>query len=234
LREEEAVAAMRAGAGDFISKNNMSRLAPAVEREVREAETRRERRKAEAALRAELEHKLEFYRRTISAATGGKLVLADYAEIERIAGPPTIKWEISNAEDMEGIRTQTLELARKYGMDEKRIGKLVMSVGEAVTNAIKHAHSGIVSVHRLPGAVMVVVTDKGPGIPALLLPDVALRRGYSTAGTLGMGYKIMIAFADRVYLATEAEGTMVGIEMGFHSPEIRFPGAGVLCMVTVC
>jgi PAS domain S-box-containing protein len=50
--EEIAAAAMRAGAHDFVSKNNLARLHPAVERELAEAEIRRSHRSAEAALRA--------------------------------------------------------------------------------------------------------------------------------------------------------------------------------------
>ena len=46
--EEVAVQAMRAGAQDYILKHNLSRLPPAVERELREAEIRRERGRAEA------------------------------------------------------------------------------------------------------------------------------------------------------------------------------------------
>ena len=49
--EEYAVEAMRAGAGDYILKGNFSRLVPAIERELREAEVRRERKQAEEALR---------------------------------------------------------------------------------------------------------------------------------------------------------------------------------------
>ncbi|MBI1790268.1 MAG: response regulator [Acidobacteria bacterium] len=51
IGEEVAVAAMKAGAHDYVMKGNLSRLAPALEREVREAQTRRERRKAEQAYR---------------------------------------------------------------------------------------------------------------------------------------------------------------------------------------
>src|SRR5262245_11556625 len=49
--EEVAVAAMKAGAGDYLLKNNLTRLVPAVARELREADGRRQRRAAEAALR---------------------------------------------------------------------------------------------------------------------------------------------------------------------------------------
>ena len=49
--EETAAQVMRAGASDFILKGRMSRLVPAVQRELREARTRRQRREAETALR---------------------------------------------------------------------------------------------------------------------------------------------------------------------------------------
>ena len=49
--EESAVALMRAGAHDFILKGQMARLVPAVRRELRQAQVRRERRESEAALR---------------------------------------------------------------------------------------------------------------------------------------------------------------------------------------
>ncbi|MCW5978716.1 MAG: EAL domain-containing protein [Bryobacteraceae bacterium] len=49
--ESVAVELMKAGAHDYVMKNNLPRLAPAVERELREAQTRREREQAEEALR---------------------------------------------------------------------------------------------------------------------------------------------------------------------------------------
>lgn len=50
IGEEIAVEAMRAGARDYILKGNLLRLAPAIDRELREAVERRERRRAEQAL----------------------------------------------------------------------------------------------------------------------------------------------------------------------------------------
>ncbi|OKH39511.1 GGDEF domain-containing response regulator [[Phormidium ambiguum] IAM M-71] len=46
IGEEIAVAAMRAGAHDYLLKNSLSRLVPAAERELREAQIRQERRQA--------------------------------------------------------------------------------------------------------------------------------------------------------------------------------------------
>jgi PAS domain S-box-containing protein len=50
IGEELAVSAMKAGAQDYIMKDNLARLAPAIERELREVESRRRRQSAEHAL----------------------------------------------------------------------------------------------------------------------------------------------------------------------------------------
>lgn len=51
IGEEAAVSLMKAGACDFISKGNLSRLVPAIRREVAEARNRREKRQVEQNLR---------------------------------------------------------------------------------------------------------------------------------------------------------------------------------------
>ncbi len=47
IGEEVAVVAMKAGASDYIMKDNLKRLAPAIEREIKEAKNRKARRRAE-------------------------------------------------------------------------------------------------------------------------------------------------------------------------------------------
>ncbi|HKQ18181.1 MAG TPA: response regulator, partial [Candidatus Eisenbacteria bacterium] len=51
IGEETAVSAIRAGANDYVMKSNLARLAPAVERELREVAARDERRELENQLR---------------------------------------------------------------------------------------------------------------------------------------------------------------------------------------
>ena len=51
IGEETAVECMRLGACDYIMKSNLPRLASAIERELKEAESRRKRKQAEEALR---------------------------------------------------------------------------------------------------------------------------------------------------------------------------------------
>src|SRR2546421_4599701 len=50
IGEDVAVEAMKAGAQDFLTKGNLRRLIPAIERELRDTEARRERRRAQTAL----------------------------------------------------------------------------------------------------------------------------------------------------------------------------------------
>jgi signal transduction histidine kinase len=51
IGEERAVEALKSGAGDFVTKQNLTRLVPAIEREMRDAQTRRERRESMEALK---------------------------------------------------------------------------------------------------------------------------------------------------------------------------------------
>ena len=62
IDEQTAVAAMKSGAHDYVMKERLARLLPAVERELREAEVRRARQKSEEELRRaheELELRVE-------------------------------------------------------------------------------------------------------------------------------------------------------------------------------
>jgi PAS domain S-box-containing protein len=53
ITDKTAVAAMKAGAHDYVMKDNLVRLGPAVQREMRDAEVRRQRRLADTQLKVE-------------------------------------------------------------------------------------------------------------------------------------------------------------------------------------
>lgn len=158
-------------------------------------------------------HKRDFYRRTILAATEGKLLISERNEIENASGTHIGSWQIDTLEEIGAMRNAVIELAGKAGMDQDQVHRFMGCIMEAAANAHKHACGGKASLSRTADGLVLAVSDSGPGIGAIALPDVALTKGYTTAGTLGMGYKVMIHFADRVYLATGPEGTVVGIEM---------------------
>jgi signal transduction histidine kinase len=85
ITEETAVAAMKAGAHDYLMKDKLARLGPAVERELRDAEVRRERRRAEEELRRaydELETRVQ--ERTAALKTANARLHAAIAERRRL------------------------------------------------------------------------------------------------------------------------------------------------------
>jgi PAS domain S-box-containing protein len=89
IGEDIAVAAMKAGAHDYLMKGKLARLAPTIERELREASERRKRREAEQAVRqneerfrALIENALDII--TVVSADG----IIDYESpsVERVLG----------------------------------------------------------------------------------------------------------------------------------------------------
>ena len=72
IGEETAVTVLKAGAHDFIGKGNLARLLPAIERELKDAEVRREHRQAQEAIR---ENEEKF--RTITQSSKDAIILMD-------------------------------------------------------------------------------------------------------------------------------------------------------------
>ncbi|MDQ3861491.1 MAG: PAS domain S-box protein [Actinomycetota bacterium] len=98
IGEDAAVAAMKAGAHDYIMKDNLARLNTAIERELREAEVRRERRQAEEKYRSIFENAVEGIFQTTA---DGRFLTANPA-LARMYGygsPEELLTTVSNIED---------------------------------------------------------------------------------------------------------------------------------------
>ncbi|HEY9851412.1 MAG TPA: response regulator [Leptolyngbyaceae cyanobacterium] len=89
IGEEIAVAAMKAGAHDYIRKGKLARLIPAIERELREARRSRTRRKTEQALRENQERFRSLIENALDiikvVGTDGK-IRYESPSIERVLG----------------------------------------------------------------------------------------------------------------------------------------------------
>lgn len=122
IGEEIAVASMVAGAHDYVMKDKLARLVPAIERELREAEIRRKRRESEKALR-ESEEK---YRQLSEQLRASNEELAQAREhLERRVAERTAALRQANAElhrhinERKRLENELLEIAEK---ERRRIG----------------------------------------------------------------------------------------------------------------
>src|ERR687894_1266826 len=118
IGEDAAVSAMKAGAHDYLMKDNLTRLNSAIERELRDAEVRRERRQAEEKYRSIFENAVEgIFQTTVD----GRFLTANPA-MARMLGyesPEELLGAISNIRDQlyvePGRREEFYRLALRDG-----------------------------------------------------------------------------------------------------------------------
>jgi signal transduction histidine kinase len=136
IGEETAVEAMRSGASDYLLKNNLARLAPAVEHAIEAAETQR--------AKADADHALEVSRRRLSELAQH---LQTSIELERAA----IAREIHD--DVGGSLTALkfdLDWIRRHST-EPEIGHRAAAAVETVTLAIEASQR---VMHNLRPAIL--------------------------------------------------------------------------------
>lgn len=105
------------------------------------------------------------------------------------------------------------DAAAGLDLSDERRQNLVTAVSEAAMNAIGHAGGGTVRVCTDGSeTVQVWIEDQGQGIRMEHLPRATLERGFTTAGSLGHGFWLMLRTIDRLYLLTGSTGTTVVLE----------------------
>jgi PAS domain S-box-containing protein len=180
-----------------------------------------ERKRLEECLAQTQAYQGAFLRDVLASVTEGRLRLCDSADDlpERL---PAVGAPIAlTAQSLRAARLQAVEAARAAGFDKDRGNDLLTAVGEATMNALVHAGGGEAQacVDAGAGRVQFWVEDHGTGIEVGRLPEATLRIGYSSAGTLGHGFKMMLQTADAVWLLTGPTGTSVVLEQAREAPE---------------
>jgi len=166
-----------------------------------------------------------FVRDLLYAGTDGKLHLCE-RESEL---PEALPLSIGTAEatviaaaagTLSEVRGAVREAALHCGLDDERAHDFVIAAGEAAMNAVVHANGGICLISGDPeaGRVQVRVIDSGRGIDTEILPRAVLEPGFTTSGTLGQGFTLMQACADRIWLRTGPQGTTIVLEQSRITP----------------
>ncbi len=160
-------------------------------------------------LEAEVEKK-SFCRQILRAVTNGRLRLVEREEIPPL-GTPALEIRLDAWNSYARLRANLADLARYEGFSEDAVSDLVMAVGEATTNAIKHAQGGLCQACVALDRVVVRISDEGSGMSPEDLPRIL--EWSSAQVSLGMGYSLILQLADAVWLATGPSGTVVQIEL---------------------
>ena len=134
IGEEIAVSVLKAGAHGCVLKGNLSRLGPEVERELREARNRREKRDAEQRLReAEERYRHLFQHSPVPTWVGDFSAVKTYFEDLREQGVPSIRTHFEHHPD--SVK-RCVDLLRILDMNQSGLALLGANTGEEVT-AIK-------------------------------------------------------------------------------------------------
>lgn len=191
----------------------------AIVRDVTERKRAEEHRRA---LEKQLdEQKRQFYRDTILSVTGGKLNICEAPQIRPYISKAELKIHVRGAHEVAQARREVEAFCRERGLEGDRLDSFMIGVGEALTNAVKHASGGRIYAGVKNGSIWVGISDRGPGIGSLILPRAVLLRGFSTKPSLGLGYTIMLEVADEVLLKTGDRGTTVILVKQIKEPDIR-------------
>jgi serine/threonine-protein kinase RsbT len=119
---------------------------------------------------------------------------------------------IGHEADIVTARKKGRELAANDGFSSTEQTLIATAISEVARNIVEYAQRGEIVLSRIVHeggrrGIMVIARDAGPGITDV---DLAMRDGYSTAKSLGMGLPGAKRLMDEFSLfSTPGQGTMV-------------------------
>ena len=155
-----------------------------------------------------------FLREMLAGLTEGRLRLCDSPD-DLPAPLPRCEATVElHPNTLRDARRAAVRAAAEAGIPDTRTDDLITAVGEATMNAVVHAQTGEAQIFDDPqnGLVQVWVRDNGGGIAEDKIHRATIERGFTTAGTLGHGFWLILQTVDRMYLLTGASGTTVVLE----------------------
>jgi anti-sigma regulatory factor (Ser/Thr protein kinase) len=172
-----------------------------------------------------------FLRDVLSVVTEGRLVLCETEDdLPEPLGQPAASMALSGP-SLARWRRLVGERARRAGFPTEGVYDVVLAASEAAGNAVVHGvrGRGRVIADLASGCLQVWVEDDGPGIALKDLHRAVLERGFTTAGSFGHGFSMMLLLCDRLFLLPNRLGATVvlAFERDASRPQWDADRAGV-------
>jgi serine/threonine-protein kinase RsbT len=125
-----------------------------------------------------------------------------------------IRVEINSDQDIVIARQKGRILAGELGFSAGDATLIATAISELARNIVSYARTGEIKLKGIHGSsrigILVVASDDGPGIIDI---RQALRDGYSTSGSLGLGLPGVRRLMDEFEITSQpGKGTMVAVK----------------------
>lgn len=162
---------------------------------------------------------LKVYSDVISAVTQGKLTLVNPLEVVSFAKEGDLwgKLLLEKPVDVNQARELVGQVLEQKQSSVRNLMLLKLCVSEAATNALKHAGSGEVEIRKVKDFCRIIISDNGPGMEYDKLPHMIFLQGFSTKISLGVGFSLIYKYADKIYLLTSDNGTLLMLDFQLES-----------------
>ena len=125
-----------------------------------------------------------------------------------------IRVEINSDQDIVVARQKGRVLAGELGFSAGDATLIATAISELARNIVSYAQTGEIKLKEIHGSsrvgILVIASDDGPGIIDI---RQALRDGFSTSGSLGLGLPGVRRLMDEFEISSQpGKGTMVAVK----------------------
>lgn len=163
---------------------------------------------------------IKLIKEIIYKLTEGKIELVRYDEyieikhnlINKNPSLVVIKENVSKDFDVPYVRANLEKIISNIEHlknNPQKIYNILLVFTELATNMIKHANGGIFSINVFPNIIVMEFNDDGKGINLDKIPYVTLTTYSSKEDSLGYGFSICSALANKIYINTSEKGTNI-------------------------
>ncbi len=125
-----------------------------------------------------------------------------------------IRVAINSDQDIVGARQRGRTLASELGFSSADATLIATAISELARNIVSYARKGEIKLQKMENSarlgIRVIAADEGPGIPDT---RQALRDGFSTSGSLGLGLPGVRRLMDEFEIVSQpGRGTTVTVK----------------------